>query len=577
MTKETSLQGYDIMTTSNPVLADCPPIKEEQDMNRQSDKITAIYCRLSRDDELTGESNSIVNQKAILKKYAQEQGFRNIQFFVDDGYSGANFNRPDWKRMIELVENDKVGVIIAKDMSRIGRNYLEVGLYTEMLFPEHDIRFIAVNSGVDSANQQDNDFTPFLNIINEFYVKDSSKKVKAVMKQKGESGEYLTTNPPYGFIIHNPKRHWIVDDEAAAVVRQIFAWCMEGFGPSQISKKLKEAKVDCPTVNWMKMGRNAPAKAPDNPYDWAPRTITGILEKQEYLGHMVNFKTRKQSYRSKKKLENPPDQWKIFENTHEAIIDEETFARVQELRKNKRRPARTGKTNMFSGLVRCADCGEKLYYCTSNSFETRQDHFVCSTSRKKGKEVCDTHFIRAVVLEEGTLQHMRLVIQCVADYADAFRRALGAKRSEEAKKELSAKRRTLQKSENRLAELDRLFKRIYEDMVNGKLSEARFQMLSDDYEQEQADLRAKIEMLENEIQNQEDQAENVDRFIRQAKKYLYLEKLTPTILNDMVNAVYVHAPDKSSGQRVQDVTISYNYIGILPANLLYDVMNGKAA
>ncbi len=570
---------YDIMSASNPVLADCPPIKEEQDMNRQSDKIAAIYCRLSRDDELTGDSNSIVNQKAILKKYAQEQGFRNIQFFVDDGYSGANFNRPDWKRMIELVENDKVGVIIAKDMSRIGRNYLEVGLYTEMLFPEHDVRFIAVNSGVDSANQQDNDFTPFLNIINEFYVKDSSKKVKAVMKQKGESGEYLTTNPPYGYMKDpdNPKRHWIVDDEAAAVVRQIFAWCMEGFGPSQIAKKLQEAKVDCPTVHWMKMGRNAPAKTPDNPYNWAPRTITGILEKQEYLGHMVNFKTRKQSYKSKKKLENPPDQWKIFENTHEAIIDEETFARVKELRKNKRRPARTGKTNMFSGLVRCADCGEKLYYCTSNSFETRQDYFICSTSRKRGKDACETHFIRAVVLEEGTLQHMRLVIQCVADYEDAFRRALGAKRSEEAKKELSVKKRTLQKSENRLAELDRLFKRIYEDMVNGKLSEARFQMLSDDYEQEQADLRAKIEMLENEIQNQEDQAENVDRFIRQAKKYLYLEKLTPTILNDMVNVVYVHAPDKSSGHRVQDVDISYNHIGILPANLLYDIMNGKAA
>lgn len=424
-----------------------------------------------------------------------------------------------------------------------------------------------------------NEETNITDIINEFYVKDSSKKVKAVMKQKGESGEYLTTNPPYGYMKDpdNPKRHWVVDDEAVAVVRQIFAWCMEGFGPSQIAKKLKEAKADCPTVHWMKMGRNAPAKTPDNPYNWAPRTITGILEKMEYLGHMVNFKTRKQSYRSKKKLENPPDQWKIFENTHEAIIDEETFARVQELRKNKRRPARTGKTNMFSGLVRCADCGEKLYYCTSNSFETRQDHFVCSTSRKKGKEVCDTHFIRAVVLEEGTLQHMRLVISCVAGYEDSFRRALGAKRSEEARKELSAKKRTLQKSENRLAELDRLFKRIYEDMVNGKLSEARFQMLSDDYEQEQADLRAKIEMLENEIQNQEDQAENVDRFIRQAKKYLYLEKLTPTVLNDMVNAVYVHAPDKSSGHRVQDVTISYNYIGILPANLLYDVVNGKAA
>ena len=325
------------------------------------------------------------------------------------------------------------------------------------------------------------------------------------------------------------------------------------------------------------MGRNAPAKTPDDPCDWAPRTISGILERQEYLGHMVNFRTHRQSYKSKKKIENPQSEWKIFENTHDGIVDEETFYRVQELRKNKRRPARTGKSNMFSGIVRCADCGEKLYYCTSNSFESRQDHFVCSTSRKKGKDVCDTHFIRAVVLEEGTLQHMRMVISCVASYEDAFRRALGAKRSAEAKKELSAKKRTLQKSENRLAELDRLFKRIYEDMVNGKLSEARFQMLSEDYEQEQADLRIKIEMLEEEIQNQEDQADNVDKFIRQAKKYLHLEKLTPTILNDMVNAVYVHSPDKSSGHRVQDVEISYNYIGILPTALLYDLRNGKTA
>ena len=570
---------YDIMTTSNPVLADCPPNKEEQDMNRQSDKITAIYCRLSRDDELTGDSNSIVNQKAILKRYAKEQGFRNIQFFVDDGYSGANFNRPDWQRMISMVENDQIGVLIAKDMSRIGRNYLEVGIYTEVLFPEHNVRFIAVNSGVDSANQADNDFTPFLNIINEFYVKDSSKKVKASMKQKGESGEYLTTNPPYGYMKDpdNPKRHWVIDDEAAAVVRQIFEWCMEGFGPSQIAKKLKEAKVDCPTVHWMKMGRNAPAKTPDNPYDWAPRTISGILEKQEYLGHMVNFKTRKQSYKSKKKIENPPEQWRIFENTHEAIIDAETFERVQELRKNKRRPARTGKSNMFSGIVRCADCKEKLYYCTSKNFETRQDHFVCSTSRKKGTDVCDTHFIRAVVLEEGVLQHMRLVISCVAAYEDKFRKALGAKRSAEARKELSAKKRTLQKSENRIKELDRLFKRIYEDMVSGVISEARFQMLADSYEQEQDELREKITMLEEEIQNQEDQVENVDRFIQMAKKYLYLEKLTPAVLNDMVSAVYVHAPDKSSGYRIQDVDISYNYIGILPANLLYDIQNGETA
>lgn len=547
-------------------------------MAKQSDKITAIYCRLSRDDELAGESNSITNQKAQLTRYAHDQGFRNIEYFVDDGYSGANFQRPDWQRMMELVEADKVGVLLVKDMSRAGRNYLEVGFYTEILLPKHNVRFIAVNSGVDSANQQENDFTPFLNVINEFYVRDSSRKVTASMKQKGESGEYLTTNPPYGYMKdpENPKKHWIVDLEAAAVVRQIFAWCMEGYGPSQIAKKLRAAKIDCPTVHWMKQGRNAPAKTPDDPYHWAPRTVSGILDKQEYLGRMVNFKTHRQSYKNKRKIENPPEQWVVFENTHEAIIDEDTFARVQELRRNKRRPTRTGKSNMFSGIVRCADCGEKLYYCTTNYFEKRQDHFVCSNYRSNTGS-CSAHFIRAVVLEEGVLKHLQLVAFCISNYEDAFRKALGAKRDTEARKELSGKRRTLQKSENRIAELDRLFKRIYEDMVAGRLSEARFQMLSDDYEKEQTELREKIAVLTKEISEHEDQADNVDRFIRTVKKYLYLTELTPAILNDLVKAVYVHAPDKSSGHRVQDVDISYNYIGILPASLLNDLINGNAA
>ena len=567
------------MDSHEPVLADCPPTKGEENMAKQSDKITAIYCRLSRDDELAGESNSITNQKAQLARYAHDQGFRNIKYFVDDGYSGANFQRPDRQRMMELVEADKVGVLLVKDMSRAGRNYLEVGFYTEVLLPKHNVRFIAVNSGVDSANQQENDFTPFLNVINEFYVRDSSRKVTASMKQKGESGEYLTTNPPYGYMKdpENPKKHWIVDPEAAAVVRQIFAWCMEGYGPSQIAKKLRAAKVDCPTVHWMKQGRNAPAKTPDDPYQWAPRTVSGILDKQEYLGRMVNFKTHRQSYKNKRKIENPPEQWVVFENTHEAIIDEDTFARVQELRRNKRRPTRTGKSNMFSGIVRCADCGEKLYYCTSKNFEARQDHFICSTSRLKGNEVCGSHFIRAVVLEEGVLKHLQLVAFCISNYEDAFRKALGAKRDAEARKELSGKRRTLQKSENRIAELDRLFKRIYEDMVAGRLSEARFQMLSDDYEKEQTELRERIAVLTKEISEQEDQADNVDRFIRTVKKYLCLTELTPAILNDLVKAVYVHAPDKSSGHRVQDVDISYNYIGILPVSLLNDLINGTAA
>ena len=559
-------------------MADCPAKKGAENLNRQSDKITAIYCRLSRDDELAGDSNSVINQRNILTRFAQERGFKSIQYFVDDGYSGANFNRPGWKQMIELVEADKVGVLLAKDMSRIGRNYLEVDFYTEMLFPEHHVRFIAVNSGVDSANKQENDFTPFLNIINEYYIKDTSAKIKASLRHKGESGQHLATNPPYGYKKdpENPK-HWIVDEEAAAVVKQIFAWCMEGYGPSQIARMLAENKVECPSVYWLKQGRCNPIRASENPYGWMPNTVSNILEKREYLGHTVNFKTHRLSYKHKKKIDYPPEQWLIFKDTHEAIIDEETFARVQELRKNKRRPTRTGKTNMFSGIVRCADCGAKMYYCTTNKYTARQDYFICSNSRYNSKEACDAHYIRAVVLEEGVLRHLQLVLSCIGQYEDAFRRYLGAKKDAEMKKKLAVKRKALQKAENRLTELDKLFKRIYEDMVNGRLSESRFQMLSDDYEREQADLRVTIEQLSNEITEQENQATNIDKLIRLARKYLILEKLTPTVLNDLVNAVYVHSPDKSSGHRVQDITISYNYIGILPAHLLSELKEGKTA
>ena len=285
----------------------------------------------------------------------------------------------------------------------------------------------------------------------------------------------------------------------------------------------------------------------------------------------------KQSYKSKKTCYNPEEKWLVFENTHEAIINADTWAQVQELRKNKRRPTRTGKTNMFSGIVRCADCGEKLYYCTSKNFEARQDHFVCSTSRLKGKEVCSTHFIRAVVLEQGVLAHMRWTIACVANHEEQFRKAMGAKQKAEAKKELAAKRRQLTQGERRIEELDRLFKRIYEDNANGKLSDSRFQMLSNDYEQEQEELREQLLRLNEEITEQEEQSENIDRFIRKVRKYLDLDELTPAVLNDMVKAVYVHAPDKSKGHREQQIDISYDLVEILPASLLNDLHNREAS
>lgn len=541
---------------------------------KQSDKITALYCRLSRDDDQQGDSNSIVNQKAFLARFAREKGFRNIEYFVDDGYSGANFQRPDWQRMMALVDEGKIGIVVAKDMSRIGRNYLEVGMYTEITFPQNHVRFIAVNSGVDSANQQDNEFAPFLNIINEFYVKDGSKKVRASMKLKGESGEYLTTIPPYGYMKDpGDKKKWVVDAEAASVVRRIFSLCVDGNGPTQIARILREKQVPTPTVYQSRMGQAVRCIPPDNPYNWNGSTVSAILERMEYCGHTVNFKTHRQSYKIKKTIENPPEQWKIFRNTHEAIVDEETFERVQELRRNKRRPAKTGKTNLFSGVAYCADCGEKMYYCTTQNFEERQDHFVCSTSRKKGKDVCGTHFIRAVVLEKGVLRFLQILLWYISDCESLFREKLGAKRKEDFKKELSAKRRQLTQAQRRIEELDRLFKRIYEDNISGKINDSRFQKLSGDYENEQAELTKKVQTLEQEIVKQQEEADSIEQFIRRAKKYPELTELTPAVLHDLVNKVYVCAPDKSSGHRVQDVRISLACIGFLPESIISEMVN----
>ena len=345
---------------------------------KQSDKITALYCRLSRDDESQGDSNSIVNQKAYLSRYAKEHSFRNTEFFVDDGYTGANFQRPDWQRMMALVEDGKIGTVITKDMSRIGRNYLEVEMYTEITFPQNNVRFIAVNSGVDSANQQDNEFVPFVNIINEYYVRDGSKKVRTSLRIKGESGEHLTTIPPYGYVKDpDNSEHWLVDPEAAQVVKRIFSLCMDGNGPTQIARMLKEDHVLTPTVYQDRQKRKVRCALPDNPYNWNGSTVAAILERMEYCGHTVNFKTHRQSYKIKKTIENPPEQWKIFRNTHEAIVDEDTFQRVQELRRNKRRPTRTGKSNLFSGVAYCADCGEK---CTTAPRGTLKNDRITSSA-----------------------------------------------------------------------------------------------------------------------------------------------------------------------------------------------------
>ena len=376
--------------------------------------VTALYCRLSQDDKLEGDSNSIINQKKILQKYALEHGWTNYRFYIDDGISGTTFNRPGFQEMIADIEAGVVKRVIIKDMSRFGRDYLQVGMYTEIMFPEHDVHFIAVNDGVDS-NQGDNEFTPFRNIINEWYAKDTSKKIRAVMKVKGNAGEHLTTNAPYGYMksSENPKV-WVRDAEPAQVVYEIGMYVMDGFGPAQIARMLRERKILTPVAYYESKGIKCSAtKNVRNagPYDWDATTVANIMDRwREYLGHTVNFKTRKKSYKSKKVINNPESEWAIFENTHEAIWTEAIADAVKLARQTRRRPTKMGEMGMFSGMMFCADCGSVMYQCRATGFRKDQEYYLCSGYRKS-KDYCGTtHSIRTVILEELLLQNLRLVV-----------------------------------------------------------------------------------------------------------------------------------------------------------------------
>lgn len=372
-------------------------------------RITALYCRLSRDDELEGESNSITNQKSILSKYAKDNGLTNTRFYVDDGYSGTNFNRPDFQRMLADINSGSIGTIIVKDMSRLGRDYLRVGMFTEITFPEANVRFIAINDGVDSECATDNDFTPFRNIINEWYAKDTSKKIKAVFKAKGMSGKPLCTKPPYGYMKDpSDKSRWIIDEEAADIVRKIFSLCIKGFGPKQIANILTEQGIETPYLYSQRNGLPLPAKG-EFPEIWSCQTVMNMLENQNYIGNTVNFKTYRRSYKQKKILYNSKDSWVIFENTHEAIIDKETFDIVQRIREGRRRTVnKREEENIFAGLLFCADCGQKLYI-TRRAVDNRNSYYNFSTYRKRKKGLCTAHQICVSVLENAVLADLQRV------------------------------------------------------------------------------------------------------------------------------------------------------------------------
>ena len=494
----TNSQNLGTIEATNPVLA-VAPLKEETEMLRATDKITALYCRLSvedmKEDKKGGKedvSNSIQNQKMILLQYAKENRFPNPTFFVDDGYSGTNYDRPGFQAMLAEIEAGRVAVCITKDLSRLGRNSSLTGLYINFTFPKYNVRYIAINDHFDTIdpNSTDSDIAGIKNWFNEFFAKDTSRKIRAVQKAKGERGVPLTTNVPFGYL-KDPadKTKWIVDEAAAMVVRRIFKLCMEGRGPMQIAKLLQEEKVLNPTAYKRRAGIKTPSPETDVPYHWNTNTVVHILERREYTGCTVNFKTYSKSHKLKKRLQNAPENYRIFPNTQPAIIEEKMFERVQELRANKRRPTKTGRQGLFSGLLYCADCGEKLYFCTTNSFTPKQEHYVCS-NYKSNTGTCSAHFIREETLKLFVRQRIFDVTAMFIDDIQGFQKIVYQQRFAEAEKAVKRQKKELEQARKRIAELDRIFKRIYEDDINGTISHERFLKLSSEYEAEQKELTA---------------------------------------------------------------------------------------
>lgn len=566
----------DINNHSNPVQTVAQP-KEDNEMLRATDKITALYCRLSvedtKDEKKNGKedlSNSIQNQKAMLLQYARDHRFPHPTFFIDDGYSGVTYDRPGFQKMLDEIEAGHVGTVITKDLSRLGRNSALTGLYINYTFPQNDVRYIAINDHFDSINPNstDSDIAGIKNWFNEFFAKDTSRKIRAVQKAKGERGERLTVHVPYGYMKNpeNPKE-WIIDEEAAQVVKKIFTLCMNGRGPSQIADQLEKDKILTPTAYKNKQGVKTPHTEPENPYRWHESTIVNILERKEYIGATVNFKTYTNSIWDKKQRENPEENRVIFYNTHPAIIEQEVFDKVQEIRQQRHRRTATGKSSPFSGLVFCADCKQKLYYSTTKYFEKRQDFFICSTHRAN-KDKCSGHYIRAVVLEDLVWNHMKEVISYVTRYEAHFRVEMEQKLRLQSEETIRVYKKRLAQAEKRIGELDRLFIKIYEDNAKGKLNDDRFAMMSKTYEDEQTQLKVEIVNLQKEIEVQERQIEDLEQFIQRARRYTDITELTPYALRELVKAVYVEAPDKSSGKRKQRVHIEYDLVGYIPVDEL---------
>ena len=525
--------------------------------------ITALYPRLSHEDELAGESNSISNQKRILETYARQNGFSNLKWYTDDGYSGANFQRPGFQAMLADIEAGKVGTVIVKDMSRLGRNYLQVGMYTEMIFPQKGVRFIAINDGVDSA-QGENDFAPLRNIFNEWLVRDTSKKIKAVKRSKGMSGKPITSKPVYGYLMDEDE-NFIIDEEAAPVVRQIYSLCLAGNGPTKIARMLTEQQIPTPgTLEYRRTGSTR-RYHPGYECKWATNTVVHLLENREYTGCLVNFKTEKVSYKLKHSVENPPEKQAVFENHHEPIIDRETWERVQELRKQRKRPNRYDEVGLFSGILFCADCGSVMYQQRYQTDKRKQDCYICGSYKKRTAD-CTAHFIRTELLTAGVTENLRKITSYAAKHEARFMKLLVEQNEDGGRRRNAARKKELETAQKRISELSAIFKRLYEDSVTGRISDERFSELSADYEAEQKELKERAAGLQAELSKSQEAAENAEKFMKVVRRHTSFEELTPTLLREFVEKIVIHESVALDGKRRgklrrQEIEIYYSFVG----------------
>ncbi len=543
-------------------------------------RITALYERLSRDDELAGDSNSIVNQKKMLEDYAKNNGYTNTVHFTDDGFSGGSFDRPGWKQMLAEIEKGSIAAVIVKDMSRVGRDYLQVGFYTEVFFREKGVRFIAVSNGVDSDNNTSSEFVPFLNIMNEWYLRDCSRKITAVLRAKGKEGKPITSNPPYGYVKSpDDKNIWLVDEEAAEVVKKIFRLTVEGMGPYQIAKRLMEEKVEKPSYYQATRQRGNYQTMCDfeTPYNWTGGSVVRILERPEYMGDTVNFRSHKESYKDKKAVKNRSEDILIFQDTHEPIIDRRTWYLVQELRKTVRRVDTSGEGSLLTGKLYCADCGGKMHYRRGTTRAGRDwrgipngevQHtsagFNCSTynsSRKQYKQVCCSHSIKEDTAKQLILETIRYALKSVRMDEAAFIKSMRSASEIRDKGEVKKLKSDLAKKEKRSADLDLLIKKVYEDNAMGKLPDRRYEMLSSDYEKEQQELEISMKEIREKLMQFEDDTDRTEEFLSLVHKYTDIQELTPAIVNEFVDKVMVHRIEKTDGDRVQEIEIFLNYIG----------------